>query len=149
MKKESTFEICCGLLVLLFLYAGFSKLIPFTEFTRFQHDMHNQPFPRWFADIIIWTLPAVEIGIAITLIVNKWRGIGLAASLILMTLFTLYTSVALLHLFPYTPCSCGGIIKRLTWPQHFVFNLIYTGIAVLGIAFNQKIKKREYNPALA
>jgi len=63
----------------------------------------------------------------------------LYASLILMMAFTIYTVTVLLHAFRYVPCSCGGVIKKLTWPQHLVFNLFFVAISLLGIW----LKKRD------
>jgi putative oxidoreductase len=41
--------------------------------------------------------------------------------------------VILAHFFPYIPCSCGGVIRKLTWPQHLVLNLFYVALSVLGL----------------
>ena len=47
----------------------------------------------------------------------------LLTSLALLTLFTGYIAAILLHFFPRTPCSCGGIFRNLSWQQHFWVNL--------------------------
>ncbi|WP_442892031.1 hypothetical protein [Chryseobacterium sp. VD8] len=36
------------------------------------------------------------------------------------------------------PCSCGGVIKNLTWPQHLIFNLFFVVITSLAIRVNKK-----------
>jgi hypothetical protein len=56
-----------------------------------------------------------------------------------MLAFTVYTVAILLHAFKYIPCSCGGVIRKLTWPQHLFFNLFFVGISILGIM----LKKRD------
>jgi hypothetical protein len=130
MKKETTIKIICTLLVFLFVYAAISKLTDFTEFTA---DMNNQPLPRFLKPILVWAVPATELAIVALLIFDTTRLIGLYASLLLMAAFTFYTGVVLLHFFKYIPCSCGGIIKSLSWPQHLVLNLFFVLIAIIGI----------------
>ena len=128
-------EAICALIILLFVYASLSK---FFDFAGFQHDMYNQVFSHWLSTIFIYTLPPIELAISFSLIIERFRKVGLIASLILMLLFTLYTASVLLHFFPRVPCSCGGIIKKLTWGQHLILNIIYTLIATAGIWLNRK-----------
>ena len=76
--------------------------------------------------------------IALALVFEKTRTAALYASLVLMLAFTVYAVLILLHFFTYVPCSCGGVIKRLTWKQHLVFNLFFDGLAVAGILLRKK-----------
>jgi putative oxidoreductase len=130
MKKTFSLESICALMIILFLYASISKYV---AWGRFIYDMHNQPFPHWMADSLIYVLPPIEIIIAIGLVFSRTRLAALYSSLILMSLFTLYTALVLTHVFHRVPCSCGGIIKYLSWKQHLAFNLFFVGIAYAGI----------------
>lgn len=134
-KRQVAFEAIAALLILLFLYAGISK---FLEFDRFIGEMNNQPFPNSWTPFLVWTIPSLEIAIALALMFEHTRMTGLIASLILMTLFTLYTGSVLLHFFTYIPCSCGGVIRKLSWPQHMVFNLFFVALSVIGIILQRK-----------
>ena len=136
MKRKIIIEIISSLLILLFLYASVSKWLAFKLFIG---EMNNQPFPNWLTPYLVWSIPFIEVIIAIGLIFEKTRIPALYASLVLMSAFTIYTVVILLHAFKYIPCSCGGVIRRLTWPQHLFFNLFFVGISLLGIF----LKKRE------
>jgi len=136
MKRKIIIEIISSLLILLFLYASVSKWLAFKLFIG---EMNNQPFPNWLTPYLVWSIPFIEVIIAIGLIFEKTRIPALYASLVLMGAFTIYTVVILLHAFKYIPCSCGGVIRRLTWPQHLFFNLFFVGISLLGIF----LKKRE------
>jgi putative oxidoreductase len=129
-KRQVILELISALLILLFLYASLSK---FMDFQRFIGDMYNQPFPKSMAFFLIWGIPCLEIAIALALIAERTRLAGLYASLILMMLFTTYTAAILLQLFAYIPCSCGGVIRKLSWTQHMIFNLFFVAISVLGI----------------
>lgn len=104
MKKDAAIKIICALLVFLFVYAAVSKP---ANFTTFKGDMYNQPLPKFLKPIVVWAVPFSELAIAGLLIFDTTRLAGLYASLVLMTAFTLYTGVVLLHLFEYVPCSGG------------------------------------------
>jgi putative oxidoreductase len=136
MKRKIIIEIISSLLILLFLYASVSKWLAFKTFIG---EMNNQPFPNWMTPFLVWTIPILEVLIVVGLIFEKTRVQSLYASLFLMLAFTIYTVAILLHSFEYIPCSCGGVIRKLTWPQHLFFNLFFVGISLLGII----LKKRE------
>ena len=136
MKRKIIIEIISSLLILLFLYASVSKWLAFRTFIG---EMNNQPFPNWMTPFLVWSIPFIEVLIAVGLIFEKTRVQSFYASLFLMLAFTIYTVAILLHAFKYIPCSCGGVIRKLTWPQHLFFNLFFVGISILGII----LKKRE------
>jgi putative oxidoreductase len=137
-NKKVIIEIAVLLLVFLFLYTGVSKLVDFKSFT---YDLNNQPFPNGLTPTIRWIIPLTEIAIVISLLFERSRLAGLYASAVLMSMFTLYTALVLLHVFEYVPCSCGGVIKQLTWPQHLVFNIFFVVISLLAIrAYKQEEK---------
>lgn len=134
-RRQVTLEAIAAILILLFLYAGISK---FLDWDRFIGEMNNQPFPHFWTPFLIWAVPSLEIAIALALIFERTRMGGLIASLILMTLFTIYTGSVLLHFFAYVPCSCGGVIRKLNWPQHMVFNLFFVALSVTGIILQRR-----------
>ncbi len=136
MKRKIIIELISSLLILLFLYASLSKWLAWRTFIG---DMNNQPFPNWMTPFLVWTIPTIEVLIALALIFEKFRVKAFYASLFLMSAFTIYTVAILFHAFRYIPCSCGGVIRKLTWPQHLVFNLFFVGISILGII----LKKRD------
>jgi putative oxidoreductase len=128
-KRQVIIECIAALLVLLFLYASLSKFLDFKTFTG---EMNNQPLPNSWTPFLVWFIPCTEIAICVALIFEYTRLLGFYASLILMSLFTVYTIIILLHFFSYVPCSCGGIIKRLTWRQHLWFNLFFVALSACG-----------------
>lgn len=122
-------DIICLLFVVLFTYAAVSKLL---EFEKFRAQLGQSPLLTAFADMVVWTIPAVELAISLLLFVPRFRLVALYASLSLMTLFTAYI-VAVLYFSPYVPCSCGGILEKLGWTEHLVFNLVFIALAIAGI----------------
>ena len=138
VRRQLFLELIACLLIMLFLYASISK---FLDFTRFINDMNNQPLPKLLTPFLVWTIPFLEIAISIALIFERSRLMGFYASLILMIQFTIYTGSVLLHFFHYVPCSCGGVIRKLTWNQHIVLNLFFVGLALTGIILQRKRSK--------
>jgi putative oxidoreductase len=129
MKKLTIADVIIVLMLSLFLYTGFSK---FFDFENFKFAMHNQPFPEWFSLVLAWFLPSAELSIAGMLLFDKTQKQGLLAAAIMMLLFTLYTILIILHFFPAVPCPCGGIIKSFTWREHFLFNLFFLLLSLIG-----------------
>jgi putative oxidoreductase len=128
--KNLCLEICCSLLVALFVYASLMK---FMHFQVYMEEMHKQVFPEWMGSKLIYIVPTMEIMIAVGLCFRYLRGSALYASLALMCLFTIYALAVLTHVFTEAPCSCGGIISLLTWKQHVIFNLFFVGVTVAAI----------------
>lgn len=123
MKKRIP-EIVSGLLVLLFVYAATSKLFGFEQF-RMQ--LGSSPLLGPYAAWIAWPVPVVELVIAGMLTVKATHLYGLYASFVLLSAFTIYISAMLLTQ-SHLPCSCGGVIARLGWPQHLVFNVFFMAL---------------------
>jgi putative oxidoreductase len=134
-KRQVLLECASALLIILFLYASVSKFLDFKTFTG---EMNNQPLPNSWTPFLVWFIPCSEILISLALIAERTRLIGFYASLVLMSLFTLYSMAILLHFFAFVPCSCGGVIKKLTWPQHLVFNLFFVALSLSGIVFQRR-----------
>jgi len=130
MRKQIVIEILASLSVFLFLYASGSKWIAFKTFVD---DMNNQPFSNQFTPWLVWAIPLTEVSIVLLLAFEKTRLIGFGISLALMLVFTSYSVAVLLHAFKFVPCSCGGIIKNLTWPQNLLLNLLFVVVSVAGI----------------
>lgn len=132
-------EVISLLFILLFVYAGFSKLI---DGHKFYDNLNNSPLfgVKHVAGILSWAIPVFEIGVAILLAYQKTRLKGLYGALALMVIFTAYVA-GILFISPYTPCSCGGVITLLTWNQHFVFNIVWIGLAITAIVLLRRERK--------
>ena len=138
MKKIVIMDIITALVILLFLYASFSKIF---DLWYFKYDLAKQPFPKWLQKVLVWAIPFSEVFISVLLMVKRTRLPGLYLALFLMLLFTGYTAAILLHFFAFVPCGCGGVIRMLSWPQHLVFNLFFVVIIILDIWLMQKTLK--------
>jgi putative oxidoreductase len=134
-KRQVLLECISALLIMLFLYASLSK---FLDFHTFIGEMNNQPLPKTWTPFLVWFIPCSEILICAALLFERTRLLGLYASLGLMSLFTIYSIIIILNFFGRIPCSCGGVIKRLTWRQHIVLNLFYMALSIAGIIIQRR-----------
>ncbi|WP_276360189.1 MauE/DoxX family redox-associated membrane protein [Daejeonella sp. H1SJ63] len=134
-KPESYVQLISCLLILLWVYAATSKLINYEQ-SRMQ--MMNQVFPDSINGILLWAVPLIELLISGLLLFHGTRKVGLFLSAILLFLFSGYVLLVMLNVFGRIPCSCGGIIAKLGWGQHLVFNLIFLGLALIGFMFYDK-----------
>lgn len=127
--KNIVVEVICVLFILLFVYAAISKLL---DFENFQVQIAQSPLLSSFANWISYLVPLLEIIIAGFLCTQKVRLIALYAAFGLMIMFTVYIFI-ILNFSPFVPCSCGGILEKLTWTQHLIFNILFCVVALLAI----------------
>jgi hypothetical protein len=144
MKRNIVVEIISCLLVLVFMYAAVSKLL---EYQTFQLQLSKSPFITQFAGIIAWALPISEMLVALALTFKNSRLFGLYASLFMMTIFTTYIFTMLTFSYDL-PCSCGGILSKMSWRDHFWFNVVFTILPIIAIllkvtASNYKENKQQ------
>lgn len=129
MKKPVFITIVTSLLILLFTYTALSKLLDYRMFVR---SLSESPLIHKGADTIGWLLPATELLVVLLLFFERSRKAGLYASLTLLVLFTLYLLYMVLFVADL-PCSCGGVLRQLSWRQHVWFNLFFIIMNVLGL----------------
>jgi putative oxidoreductase len=134
MKRNILIEIISALFILLFVYTAASKLLEFRDF-RFVLSM--SPLIGKLSTLVAWILPFTEIIIALLLFFPATRRKGLWASLAIMILFTAYLGY-MIYFTPTRPCSCGGVLQKMTWKQHLVFNIFFTLLAMLGLWWDKR-----------
>jgi hypothetical protein len=134
MKQTWLADIITYFFILLFLYTGTVKLM---EVHLFKEQLTSSPLFGSLAGIITWALPIGEIILAITLIIPVLKLKALFATLVLMTLFTIYV-IVILFMDNHLSCSCGGIIEELTPRQHVLFNSACVILAGVGISLLRK-----------
>jgi len=137
MKRTTIIETIIFLYAILFLYTGISKLI---DYSAFKETVADSPILAPIAKPVAWGLPWVEFAITILLIIPRWRLKGLYLSIILIFLFTVYV-IGLLMFDEKLPCSCGGILQQLSWPQHLIFNTVFILLAIWAIVLQRREKK--------
>lgn len=130
-------EIVAALFILLFVYTGISKL---AEQNSFHAALAKAPLIGSKANFISWCLPTTELIIALLLFLPFMRKWGLMIGLAFMCLFTGHIFYMIVFT-PYLPCSCGGVLKQMTWTRHLEFNMLLTALAAFGIWVYQKYNR--------
>lgn len=123
--------IICGLLIVLFAYTAFSKILAFGQF-RFV--LSSAPLIGKYAYEIALLIPTIELIIAVLLIVPRTSKVGLIGAASLLIVFTTYL-LFIVFTVPNLPCSCGGAIQELSWKQHIAFNIFFVVLGIAGIYF--------------
>nr|WP_291069819.1 MULTISPECIES: MauE/DoxX family redox-associated membrane protein [unclassified Empedobacter] len=94
--------------------------------------MGQSPLLASYAIPISYGVITIELVTAVLLMFDRFRIIALQISLFLMVMFTTYI-VIILHFTAFTPCSCGGVLEKLGWTEHLIFNFVFVGMALTGI----------------
>ncbi|MDR6784588.1 MauE/DoxX family redox-associated membrane protein [Pedobacter africanus] len=118
---------------LLFMYAAGSKL---AEYDKFVVQIGQSAMLTPYAGVLAWLVPVLEIVIAIMLVFPGLRRLGLYGALGMMAGFTAYIYVVLNFMGNDKPCSCGGVLSAMDWPQHLVFNIVFTVLAGVGVTLS-------------
>jgi len=132
-QKLIVFDVICYVFVLLFVYTAASKLI---TMDTFQTVLTKYPIVGHYSTLIAYLVPITELLTASLLIIPVTKKYGIMASLILVSLFLGY----ILYMFlsgSSLPCSCGGIIAKLSWQQHIWFNSIFLLLAIIALKIHK------------
>ncbi|WP_156167747.1 DoxX family protein [Sphingobacterium sp. Ag1] len=121
----------------LYMYTGWAKFMNLSTFIRGNSKI---PYLGTYAKVIGYGIPALEIVLAILLIVPMYRirRFALWTSTLLMTVFTIYLSL-MVGFADKKLCHCGGVIESMGWKTHIVFNLFWL-IAGIFALVRTKIK---------
>jgi hypothetical protein len=138
-NKNTILEIVSALFILLFVYTSLSK---FTQFEPFKIVLRDSPLIGNKNIIVAWAIPSIELIVAFLLLIPRTRLLGFYSSFALMTIFTLYLGYMIIFT-PLMPCSCGGVIKQMSWNQHLVFNIFFTLLSILGCWLIKKPATKE------
>lgn len=130
-KKTGVIWFVVVAYVILFTYAAISKLLDFETFTV---QLAQSPLLSAYAGVIAWMVVGIELAIAFLLIIPKFRMLAFYAAFTLMVMFTVYIYI-ILNFSDFIPCSCGGVLEKLSWTQHLIFNVVFIILAVVAIFF--------------
>jgi hypothetical protein len=134
--KTSFIYIAALLHILLFTYAAVSKIL---DFQNFRAQLGQSPLLSVFAEVISVAIPLTEILLSILLMIPKVRIRAIHYSCFLMFLFTVYI-VMILNFTSFVPCSCGGVLEKLGWTEHLVFNIAFVIIGITAIGFSSGLR---------
>lgn len=126
------------LLGLLFMYAAMSKML---DFENFQVQLAQSPLLSAYAGFVSYAVITIEILVSVALCLKSFRYVALFASLALMVAFTIYIYL-ILNYSEFIPCSCGGILEKLGWKEHLIFNIFFVVLTIVAIFFLAKYNRQ-------
>lgn len=129
MKPQTFIDIACCLLSLLFIYTGVSKLLTLHQFAS---TLSRFDIIHAIAPLISYLVIGIELVVGIMLLLKSTRLVALCLSFALLVSFTLFITFLLLFA-KQQMCNCGGVIGKMSWPQHLVFNLFFIALAAIAI----------------
>ncbi|HAU54327.1 MULTISPECIES: MauE/DoxX family redox-associated membrane protein [Sphingobacterium] len=126
-------------MLLFWLYAAVDTLLHLPEFHA---SLLDQPFPSWWADMLFLMLPVVELGIGILFAIRFFKRYKpllinpYLLSIILLTIFTVYTDLGASGLYKQKPCGYASVFSGLSWGWHLIINLVLIFVSILGWYLN-------------
>lgn len=127
-------------MIVLFVYTAITKLI---DFNNFKKTLGEIPMIGTLSGWLSWLLPSMELLIAAALYTTKYQKTGLYAALTLMSVFTFYIGFLLATRLQELPCSCGGVLKQMTWRQHLLFNIFFLILPATALYIKRSKPKKE------
>lgn len=139
MKKINynllSFELIRYLLIIIFLYTTYHKLI---DLKTFEESLLRSKLLSDFSVFLKYLIPILEIIIIIFLFIDKYIMLGLYSSLLLLSTFTIYL-ISLNNFSIFYGCSCGGVFNQMSFFEHIIANAFLILLNVLGIfMYNKK-----------
>lgn len=137
-------------LMTFWLYVALDKL---WGLKAFHISLQRQPFPHWWADILFWLLPVVELGIAVSLLFagNRFpvkpakhrnitqyvtlslsKGLPFFLSAMLLLIFTIYIGLGVAGFYAKRPCGCASVFNSLSWEWHLLVNIVLIIVSLTG-----------------
>jgi hypothetical protein len=129
------------MVLLLLIYAALSKL---GDYRKFVSVLNMSPLIKGYGAVLGLLIPSVELLIGLLLFIPATRLTGLYLSILLLLAFTLYL-IYMVVFAPDLPCSCGGVLKELSWPQHIVLNIFFLAGSVAALFLYKGIRKGRNN----
>ncbi|MFD1283299.1 MauE/DoxX family redox-associated membrane protein [Mesonia ostreae] len=137
--KRNRIIIGTCVLVILFTYVGITQII-FRD--NVELNLLNSPLlsiPETEISLLSWFIPILELLAVVLLLFPRSHLIGLYLTISILAIYTCY-NLGILYIVPYIPCSCGGMLKFLSWQQQLWITISCLIIAVLTLYLKKTIK---------
>lgn len=138
MYRSLYISIISCLLITLWVYAAISKLL---DFDKYVWELKNQVFGVEFALVLVFLIPLSELAAVLLLSLKKTRSYGLQLSALLLLLFSAYIVTLLFGAYDRVPCVCGGILGRMSWEMHLVFNALFLILTLSALILDTKERR--------
>lgn len=134
---KTIYMILRAVMILFWVYVGIEKL---WQLGAFKIALQQQPVISALAPILFWLLPLLEISIGalLGLPTRRLQHWGWIASTIMITLFSIYIALGVLHVYDKKPCMCTSFLSNISWTTHLIFNLFILGLSITGQTLHSK-----------
>lgn len=129
------------LLLMLWGYAAVSKIADYDKFVL-QMQLAPVPLMKFLGPTLGWFVPAIELALVGMLLTDRFRRLGLWFSFALLMAFEIYIATMLVSGLEL-PCTCGGLISKLQWKAHLVFNAVFMLIAIFPFLYRRYFYKSD------
>ncbi|KKX47801.1 MauE/DoxX family redox-associated membrane protein [Sphingobacterium sp. IITKGP-BTPF85] len=140
MDTNKNINIIYGLLrivmLLFWIYVGIDKV---WQLHAFKIALTQQPIISYFAPVLFWLLPVLEVSLGLLLAFpsQKVQSWGWKASILLISVFTVYTALGVLDVYEQKPCMCSSFLSNVSWNTHLVINSVILALSILGKILNK------------
>ena len=134
--KESALQLLTFVFICLWIYVGSKKVFTYADY---RSSMIKQPFDDQYEIVLSYILPVAELAIGMLFIFERTKTLGLWLTILLMLIFSVYVTLALLNIWGSIPCDC--ILEfTISWKAHLWINGIITLASIAGLLLNKNIK---------
>lgn len=143
MKKLQLSDLIALMFILLFTYAGWTKLL---DYQTFREQLATFDYISGFAGFLALAMPLIHLGLALLFIWQRMRIWALWLSFMLLLLYSVYIAIVL-YGSNDMPCACSGIFRFTSWTGQLAINSVFLAAAFAGIFFHAGIPdtKRNFN----
>lgn len=134
--KTNLTWVLSGIIIFIFIYSSIDKLLHTDSFSA---SLAQSLFiPQQWKTAVLWGTILMELVVPLLFIFRNSREVGFLLSFGIFMLFSGYVFL-MMNYSPFLPCSCGGFMERLSWPQHLFLNIVLTIVALLGFLNEEKV----------
>jgi hypothetical protein len=139
MKKQLLSDLIALMFIILFVYAGWTKLL---DHRIFHNQLATFDYINSFAGFLAWAVPLIHLGLALLFIWPSMRLWALGGTFVLLLTYSVYI-ILILYRGVNVPCACSGLFKFTSWIEQLVMNSVFLLGASIGIIFETNPKRKE------
>jgi hypothetical protein len=142
MKTRASHITVTCIRIFMTLFWAFAALDKLWDLQNFRIALTKQPFADWWAGILFWLVPLMELGIMLLFALHSSKiktykfFDPFLLSTLLLTVFTVYIGLGIAGLYAQKPCGCASVFRGLSWNWHLVINLLLLFLSILGWYLN-------------
>lgn len=125
-KRKVLSEVITLLIIVVLIYAAINKFI---NYRSFRLVLGITPSLKEMVSVLTWAIPLIELSIAILVMLQKTKIVGLYLSICLFFIYLL----GMFQLKLYAPNIRGGLLDGLSFTQYVIVNTFLLTLSLAGI----------------